>query len=158
MESMKQLVLAAFSLLLIQPALAQDVPIPALPSVQPAMPKVAQPMGQVMTAEPQCFIIASDAPYTVFGTVATDYYVGKDGGKTRHQQNFRLDPKQQVRACSTGPFYPGQKLDFIIRTLIPIFTCKISPAGTIMIHGSFKADGRTETTADCDSVKSNLTR
>jgi hypothetical protein len=115
----------------------------------PAIPEIAHPMGRVFT-QPQCFPVENRAPYTVFGTISTDFYVDEQGIQTRHTQNFRLAANEKVQVCATGPFYPGEQLEFTLRTMIPVLTCKVTPAaGPLVITGRLRGDGTTETTATC---------
>lgn len=102
--------------------------------------KAADPL---ITAEPYCMVLHNDTGYTVLGSIGTDYYVAPDGTKGRHVSNFRLakDEKQQV--CSNGPFFEGYKLELVIRTLFPVFSCKTGLGGEVRIYITKKEDGRT---------------
>lgn len=136
-------------LLLPVSAMAQDGPTaPALPAN--------------VVAEPICFMLVNQAPYRVYGTFGTDYYTNPETGqKARHRSNFRLEeagtkdpekgyPLDQAEFCSYGPFYPDQKLDLVIRTLVPIFSCKTKiDQGPIIITGVRKPEGGTDTKAAC---------
>lgn len=118
-------------------------------------------VSQEITQEPQCFIVKNEAPYKVYGSFVTDYYVNPSGNKARHRSNFRLEevgavheeegyPLDMAEFCSYGPFYPDRKLELVIRTLIPIFSCKTRiDQGPIVISGYRKPEGGTETTAAC---------
>ena len=117
-------------------------------------------IAQEITDQPICFTIRNDAPYRVYGQMATDYYTTANGTKARHTGTFRLDAKRTMHEdgypldvsefCSSGPFYPGRKMELTLRTLIPIFTCKTSiELGEIKIHGTKKEDGTTKTWATC---------
>jgi hypothetical protein len=139
------LVLTVLCLFCAAPVFAADDAF--LPPVEnPKPPGAAGPV----TANPSCFDVVNQAPYTVFGTVGTNDYTGMDGRTARHRENFRLQPKQQVNFCTTGPFFPGQKLEFVIRTLIPVFSCMTGIDKAIVIHGEKKPEGGTKTWADCD--------
>lgn len=117
--------------------------------------------AQEVTAQPICFNIRNTAPYKVYGQVATDYYTTPDGTKARHTGTFRLEAKGTLHEkegyplditefCSSGPFYPGRKMELMIRTLVPIFTCKTSvEMGEIIIRGQKKEDGSYKTWAEC---------
>ena len=99
--------------------------------------------------DPVCFKIGSDAPYTVYGTVVTNYYMDSRGIKARHRSNFHLKQNEETEFCTYGPFYEGQTLDLVLRTLIPVFTCRTKIDEKIMIHGALNADGTTKSWADC---------
>ena len=117
--------------------------------------------AQDIVAEPICFAVRNEAPYTIYGNFVTDFYTDTDGTKARHRSDFRLDaagsideeagyPSDRAEFCSYGPFYPGRKLEMILRTLVPIFSCQTRlDAGEIVIHGKKKPEGGTETTATC---------
>lgn len=111
-------------------------------------PTTPRPLGEV-TATPHCFKVISKAPYTVFGSINTNYFINGDGIKTRHKSNFRLEYDDFAEFCTYGPFYEGQKIELVLRTLIPIFTCKTGVEGDITIYGRRKEEGGTETWATC---------
>ena len=110
---------------------------------------------------PECFNVVNTAPYTVMGSVITDFFTNPDGKKARHTSNFRLEkkgarhaeegyPVDRAEFCSTGPFLPGHKLRIVLRTLIPIFECETRiDQGDIVITGHRKPEGGTVTTATC---------
>jgi hypothetical protein len=117
--------------------------------------------AQDVVPEALCFVVRNEAPYKVYGTFGTDYYVNPEGIKARHRSNFRLDeagtkhpeegyPTDRAEFCSYGPFYPDRKLDLVLRTLVPIFSCKTRiDQGEIVIKGFRKPEGGTETWAEC---------
>jgi hypothetical protein len=118
--------------------------------------------AQEVLKDPICFNVVNEAPYTVFGSFLTAYYVNPDGIKTRHRSNFRLEaagtvhekgyPLDKAEFCSYGPFLPDRKLDMVIRTLVPVFSCKTRiDQGPIIIRGKRKEGpgGGTETSAVC---------
>ena len=145
---------ACFVLALLLPASlrAQDAPV-AAPLVVPALPETpALPLpvveGEVVT-DPICFNVINNAPYTVFGTFITNIYTAEDGSKARHRSNFRLEAGFKSEFCTYGPFYEGRKLELVLRTLIPVFSCKTGINGDIMIYGRKKPEGGTDTWAVC---------
>lgn len=110
--------------------------------------------------DPICFKVRNEAPYKVYGNFVTDYYMRDDGIKARHRANFRLEepgsldreghPADQAEFCSYGPFLPDRKLEMVLRTLLPIFSCKTRvDMGEIVIKGRFRDEGGTETWAVC---------
>lgn len=119
--------------------------------------------AQEITKEPICFTVKNTAPYKVYGSFITDYYTMPDGSRRRHTSNFRLeeadakDPEKgyaidRAEFCSYGPFYPGRQLEMVLRTLVPIFTCKTSiELGEIVIkgHRNPEPEGGTKTWAEC---------
>ncbi|MBI1259480.1 MAG: hypothetical protein GC204_18585 [Chloroflexi bacterium] len=111
-------------------------------------PTTPHALGEVVS-DPECFKIINKAPYTVYGSINTNFYVRADGIKTRHKSNFRLENMQEADFCTYGPFYEGHKIELVLRTLVPIFTCKTAINGDIVIYGRRKSDGGTDTFAAC---------
>ena len=144
---MKALAILAVIILLAIPAWAQDNPVP-LPAVPAPPPMVAGSEGEIV-ATPICFNVINKAPYTVMGGFSTNVYKTKDGIETRHRANFRLEKEQQTNFCSEGPFYAGRKLDLVLKSLIPLFSCRTAITGDIIIYGREKEEGGTDTWAAC---------
>ena len=118
--------------------------------------------AQEIVSEPLCFRVRNEAPYKVYGNFATDYYTTPEGVQARHRSNFRLDepgskdeeghPADQAEFCSYGPFFPERKLEIVLRTLIPIFSCKTRiDQGELVIKGFRKEgpEGGTKTWIEC---------
>lgn len=117
--------------------------------------------AQEIVQEPVCFIVRNQAPYKVYGNFVTDYYTAADGTKARHRSNFRLEeagaidpekgyPLDVAEFCSYGPFYPERQLELVLRTLVPIFSCKTHvEKGEIIIKGERLPEGGTKTWAEC---------
>lgn len=109
-----------------------------------------------ITAAPICGKLVNVSEYTVRGSIATDRTVYndpndpvRDGTMSRHQSNFVLKPGEKFDVCSTGPFYPGMKLELMLRTLVPVFTCKTALGGDILIKGEYGEDGQYKSWAEC---------
>lgn len=118
--------------------------------------------AQEIVSEPICFTVRNEAPYKVYGSFVTDYYTDPaNGSQARHRSNFRLEeagakdpdkgyPVDQAEFCSYGPFFPGRQLELVLRTLVPVFSCKTSvELGEIVIKGERKPEGGTKTWAVC---------
>lgn len=117
--------------------------------------------AQEIISQPICFNVINEAPYSVTGSFVTDYYTRPDGVRARHRSNFRLEeygathetegyPVDRAEFCTFGPFYPNRKLEMVIRTLIPIFSCLTRvDQGDIIIQGKRKPEGGTDTKAVC---------
>ncbi len=117
--------------------------------------------AQEIVDDPICFTVKNEAPYKVYGNFVTDYYTTPEGTRARHRSNFRLDeagavdpekgyPLDRAEFCSYGPFFPGYKLELVLRTLVPIFSCKTSVnMGEIVIKGERLPEGGTKTWAIC---------
>jgi hypothetical protein len=135
------LFLTAILLFATAPIFAQGnaVPFaPVLPMLEPASPDGSR-----------CFNVFNNAPYSVTGSMITDLYAAADGAQGRQRENFRLKPKESVRICSNGPFYPGERLELVLRTLVPIFSCYTVAQGDIVIMGETKPEGGSKTWVDC---------
>lgn len=114
-------------------------------------PGVNVPMtteGEVDT-QPTCFRVINQAPYTVIGSMQTNFYVDKERRKARHSSNFRLEKGQSQPFCTYGPFYEGRKLLLVLRTFLPIFSCHTMVDADIYIKGEVREDGTTKTWAIC---------
>jgi len=127
---------------------AQDTSIPAQTATAPPVQATTMPDGEI-SDEPICFNVVNTAPYTVYGTFVTNIYVAEGGTKARHRSNFRLKTNFKSEFCTYGPFYEGRKLELVLRTLIPIFSCKTGITGDIVIHGRRKPKGGADTWAVC---------
>ncbi len=101
------------------------------------------------TAQPLCFQVQNTTPYTVWGSFVTNSYTAPDGTLARHHENFRLESRHFAEFCSSGPFFPGRKLDLQLRGLVPIYECRTGIGGPIVIRGQKSDDGGYKTWADC---------
>lgn len=118
-----------------------------------AQPAAAQELnleGEIV-ADPICFNVRNTAPHKAYGTIGTNYYLTQDGTKARHRSNFRLEPvgskdekgypADAAEFCSYGPFFEGQKLEFVLKTLFPVFSCYTAiDQGEIVIKSKRKED------------------
>lgn len=104
--------------------------------------------GEILPA-PQCFNIINRAPYTVVGSVSSNTYTTAEGTTARHRGNFHLKEKEMTEFCISGPFYEGRKVELVLRTLLPIFSCYTKIDQDIMIYGRRLPERGTETWAGC---------
>jgi hypothetical protein len=102
-----------------------------------------------VTQEPVCFKIINTASYNIRGSVSTDEFPMSNGVMTRHRSNFSLNAGKTMEACSSGPFFEGQRLQIDLRTLVPIFSCKTGLWDDVKIRGFVKKDGTAETWIEC---------
>ena len=123
-------------------------PVLAQEDLYVTTPTIPEALGEV-SDRPQCFNIINKAPYTVFGSINTNFFIRDDGIKTRHKSNFRLNTEDYAEFCTTGPYYDGGKIELVLRSLVPLFSCKTAVTGDIVIYGRRKAEGGTETWAAC---------
>lgn len=127
------------------------------------MPLVAK-AGEIVH-EPICFDVINESPHSVNGSFVTDLYTNPNtGNQAHHRSNFRLQaagsvdeekgyPTDRAEFCSYGPFYEGRKLEFTIRTLFPVFSCKTNiESGPIVINSTPRTDdpmGGVDYSATC---------
>lgn len=119
--------------------------------------------GEIVN-EPLCFTLINSAEHKVYGSFRTDLYTRPDGIQARHTSNFRLEPMDTLHEeegypidraefCSYGPFYEGRKIELVLRTLVPIFSCKTNiESGPIIIKSLPKTDdamGGYDVWAEC---------
>lgn len=104
--------------------------------------------GEV-TQEQICFNVVNTAPYRVYGGIETNDLIRPDGIKTKHREIFRLGPEEQVQFCTTGPFYDNREIRVILRSLVPMFECKTSVMGDIVIQGVRLPEGGTRSWIEC---------
>lgn len=115
-----------------------------------------------ISEKPICFVVKNEAAYSVTGSIVSNFYMTPEGYKARHRSNFRLGamgstderegyPLDVAEFCTSGPFYPGRKVEFVIRTLVPVFSCITNiQSGPIIIKGKRRADDMgNETWAEC---------
>ena len=104
----------------------------------------------LLSREPLCLRIENKAGYTIYGHVATDRYRNTvTGDLNSHRSNFRLENGAAQVKCATGPFFPGYQLIFALKTLVPVFECKIAVPNEIIVRSRKRADGSTELFANC---------
>jgi hypothetical protein len=108
----------------------------------------------IVSSDLKCFSLVNRAPYTVHGTIITDYYTTQSGVSARHRENFRLETNESNEYCAAGPFFGEDKdqLKLVIRTIVPIFSCNFKAKGEIAIRGEVLKEGGTKTWAECNQV------
>lgn len=137
------IVFGLFVLIFTFPAMAGEVQSDkAQLLVPPPMLEPANPDGS------RCFVINNKAPYSVTGSLVTNYYETASGIPARAHNNFRLKPGERQDFCTYGPFYEGARLELVLRTLMPIFSCYTVAQGEIVIMGE-TVDGKSRTWALC---------
>lgn len=95
----------------------------------------------------ECATIRNAANQQVTGVIKTDSFKFKEQIR-RHEKNFVLQDGETVEVCSTGPFYPGYKVELTLRTIMPLFTCKTRLSGDIVLRRK-EVDNFTALYADC---------
>lgn len=107
--------------------------------------------AELISPRPYCADIRNDTGSYIFASVRTEYGTTKTGEKKRHESSFRLEAGQTQRACATGPFFPGYQVELMLKTMIPVFTCKTVLQGTISITSKRDENDRNRYSATCVS-------
>lgn len=95
----------------------------------------------------ECATLRNAANQEVLGVIKTEQFKYK-GQMVRHEGVFDLLDGEKAEICSTGPFFPGYKVELTIRTIMPLFTCKTRLSGEIVIRRK-EVDGINVLYADC---------
>lgn len=132
-----------FTALLAQPVAAQVKSDPGQLVVPPPMMEPPQADGS------RCFTVTNKAPYSVTGSVNTNYFTAANGTRARKNVNFRLAPGARQQICTFGPYYPGNRIELVFRTLMPVFSCYTAAQGDIQVYGKVKPEGGSKTWVDC---------
>lgn len=97
----------------------------------------------------ECATLRNMTDQTIMGVVRTAPFKVKGGMMQRHEAPFRLEESETAEICSTGPFYDGYKVELIIRTIIPLYSCQTRLSGDIMLRKTETGEGYTKLYADC---------
>lgn len=95
--------------------------------------------GQFSSA-PVCSDILNKTGFTVYGNVETDKAV-VNGKTIYHKSNFRLSKDENTRICASGPFFEGNKLRLVLRSLLPVFECKTKLGKPITLTATPRESG-----------------
>jgi len=95
----------------------------------------------------ECATLRNAANQQVMGVIKTDAFKYK-GQIVRHESTFDLQDGETVEICSTGPFFPGYKVELTIKTIMPLFTCQTRLSGEIVLRRT-EQDGFNVLYADC---------
>lgn len=121
---------------------------PLLLLVLPFSAPLAQIMGEI-TSKPICGKLENRSDQTILGSISTAPQRVSMGDFVSHTENFKLEAGEKWDICTRGPFYPGQKLELTIRTLIPLFSCKTKIDQTVYLHAKPEQGGFTKLSATC---------
>lgn len=97
----------------------------------------------------ECATLRNMSGQTIMGVVRTAPFKSTTGSVQRHEGTFRLEPEETAQVCSQGPFYDGYRVELVIRTIIPLFTCKTRLSGDIYLRKTETKEGITKLYADC---------
>lgn len=109
----------------------------------------AQAAGELISPRPHCASIINATGSGLYGAIRTDYGTTQSGERKRHESTFRLNAGDKREVCATGPFYPGYKVELIVKTMIPVFSCQTRLKGTIEIKSERTKDDRNRIYATC---------
>ncbi len=97
----------------------------------------------------ECANLRNMTDQTIMGVVRTAPFKSTTGNVQRHEGSFRLEPDEIATICSKGPFYDGYRVELVIRTIIPLFTCKTRLSGEIYLRKTENNEGITKLYAEC---------
>lgn len=122
-----------------------------IPSTAQAQRPTAMPDQRegAYSAKPICAKILNDSDMALIGTLLTAPQILETGDKVRHRKNFKLQPGEKIDFCASGPFHEGQRLELVLRTAFPVFTCRTKIDQEIKLNAKRGADGSIEYSANC---------
>lgn len=116
---------------------------------QPAPPSVNEGIEGEIIGEPICTFLVNRSDQVIMGTVLTAPQTLESGDNVRHRQNFKLAAGAKQQICAAGPFYAGRRLEVVIRTLIPLFTCRTTLSQEIYLDATPVGGGMKKLSATC---------
>lgn len=116
---------------------------------QPAPPSVTEGMAGEIINPPICTDLINRSDQVIMGTILTAPQTIQTGDSVRHRKNFKLDPGKKEQICAAGPFYEGRRIELVIRTLIPLFTCRTTLAQEIYLDATPGEGGMKKLSATC---------
>jgi hypothetical protein len=118
------------------------------------VPGVRGAQAQVFSDTPLCLILNNTTGAEVLGHIETAEHRDANGKLSWHRSNFRLAAGTEQEVCATGPFFDGYKLRLVLKTLIPLYSCKTEMNRTVNIMRVRDSNGIENLVADCPSEKS----
>ncbi len=135
---MNRILLSLALLLIAAPALAQPAPISLTSGKE----------GEIIK-QPICTYLTNRSDQTIMGTISTAAQTIPSGDKVKHRDNFTLKSGERRQFCAAGPFYEGQRLEIMLRTIIPLFTCKTKINQEIFLDAKEDENGFKKLSATC---------
>lgn len=105
--------------------------------------------GEIVS-QPICSAIVNRSDQTMLGTLSTAGQRIASGEIVKNQDNFRMKPGERKEFCSTGPFFAGQRLEIVLRTILPLFDCKTKIDHEIYLDALPDENGVKHLFASCD--------
>lgn len=100
-------------------------------------------------SRPICSWLTNRSQQAIIGTLATAGQRLESGDIAKHRDNFRLEAGARKQFCAAGPFYEGQRLELILRTIIPLFSCKTKIDREIFLDAKPDENGIIKLSATC---------
>jgi len=107
-----------------------------------------QQAGEI-TSKALCTYITNRSDQTIMGTIETMDQRIASGDMVSHSDNFKLEAGKRRHFCASGPFFEGQRLKLILRTIIPLFECKTKIDKEIFLDATLDANGIKKLSATC---------
>jgi len=121
--------------------------------LSPAHAQIKLPSGTGKEGEilskPICSWLNNRSDQTILGTLSTASQKIDSGDVVKHRDTFRLAAGERKQFCAAGPFYEGQRLELILRTVIPLFTCKTKIDKEIFLDAKPDENGVKKLSATC---------
>lgn len=122
---------------------------PVTAFAQPTMPSVTEGMAGEIISEPICTDLINRSDQLIMGTILTAPQTLESGDSVRHRRNFKLEAGTKEQICAAGPFYEGRRIELVIRTLIPLFTCRTTLTQEIYLDATPGEGGMKKLSATC---------
>lgn len=104
--------------------------------------------GEVLET-PLCGKLINRSDQTIMGFLATMSQRIESGDMVKHRDNFTLQSGQEREFCAAGPFYEGRRLELVLRTIIPLFSCKTQIDQDIYLDAVADPSGFKKLSATC---------
>jgi hypothetical protein len=104
--------------------------------------------GEVVR-QPICSALVNTSDVSIQGTLSTATQTLENGDIGRHRDNFKLEAGERREFCSSGPFFEGRRLELVIRTVFPLFSCKTKIDREIKLTSDLQEDDTRKYSANC---------
>ncbi len=121
---------------------------PLAAKAQPQVPTLSGQAGEILNS-PVCNFLHNRSDQVMMGTIYLKEQTAPSGDSIRQSENFRLEPDQKRQICALGPFYEGRRIELVIRTLIPLFTCRTTLDREIFLDATPQDNGMKKLSATC---------
>ena len=104
--------------------------------------------GEILDT-PICSKLINRSDQAIMGTLLTAAQTLESGDSVRHRDNFKLAAGAEKDFCVAGPFYEGRRVEIILRTVIPLFTCRTKLDSPIYLDVMEDENGIRKLSATC---------